>query len=186
MTIGIDIDGVLTNLSDFQLTRGKEYFGEIVNEKAFEIRNIFNCNRIKELEFWSKNLDYYYLGAKKGSSDYINLLHLKGHKIVIITARNIILKKITLDWLEKNNIYYDKIIFTCNKLQAMKDNNVDLIVEDSPKYIKELSKYYPVVSIKCPYNEDITNDNIYQVIGIDEMIILPIVSNNKKLSKKLY
>ena len=39
LNIGIDVDGVLTNLEKFQLENGKKYFGEtsIVNEKAYDI-----------------------------------------------------------------------------------------------------------------------------------------------------
>lgn len=61
--------------------------------------------------------------VQPGAREFLSKLHNEGHEIVIYTARNMktqghnvgkVLKnvgKITLDWLEKNNIYYDEIFF---------------------------------------------------------------------------
>lgn len=59
----------------------------------------------------------------KGAKEKIDQLKAQGHEIIINTARNMktqernvgkVLKnvgKVTLDWLEKNEIYYDEIFF---------------------------------------------------------------------------
>ena len=46
MRIGIDVDGVLTNLQDYQLKYGKKYFGEnvVINENGYDIQDIFGCS----------------------------------------------------------------------------------------------------------------------------------------------
>jgi capsule biosynthesis phosphatase len=60
---------------------------------------------------------------KPGAKDFIDLLHNKGHTIIIHTARNMqtrghnvgaVIKavgKITLDWLDTHEIHYDEIFF---------------------------------------------------------------------------
>lgn len=70
MKIEIDIDGFLTDIASFQLVRGQKYFGKMINEKGFEIRDIFNCSKSKKSEFWSHNLDYYSLKAREGTSEF--------------------------------------------------------------------------------------------------------------------
>jgi capsule biosynthesis phosphatase len=61
--------------------------------------------------------------VKPGAKEFIDSLRADGHTIIISTARNMqtqghnvgkVLKnvgKITLDWLEDNEIYYDEIFF---------------------------------------------------------------------------
>ena len=65
MNIGIDIDGVLTDFSDFRLSRGEELIGQIVNEQAYKFKDMFGCFAYKELLFWMHNLDYLKLPPKK-------------------------------------------------------------------------------------------------------------------------
>jgi len=71
---------------------------------------------------------------KKGAAEMIEKLRKNGHTIIIYTARNMktqnhnvgkVVKnigKITLDWLEKYQIYYDEIFFG--------KPNADLIIDD--------------------------------------------------------
>ena len=60
---------------------------------------------------------------KPGAAAFIQKLHEQGHTIIIHTARNMatqghnigkVMKSVgllTLEWLEKHNIYYDEIFF---------------------------------------------------------------------------
>lgn len=69
------------------------------------------------------NETYADVKLKKGAKEMIESLKKDGHTIIINTARNMqtqghnvgkVIKnvgKITLDWLEKNEIYYDEIFF---------------------------------------------------------------------------
>ena len=186
MKIGVDIDGVLTDIATFQLERGSKYFGKIINKNGYEIRDIFDCSRIKESEFWLKNLDYYKMSARDGSSEFLYYLKNKGFDIYIISARNLLLRKYTNYWLKTNNIYYDKIIYSNDKLKATKDNNVDIMIEDSPKNLILLSQYIPMICMKTFYNEMIDNSNIYMAHSIDEMysFVDEITSNMSKIKKK--
>ena len=50
MKIGFDVDGVLTDLENYQLEYGKKYFGEdkLVNENGYTIQEIFGCSKEEE------------------------------------------------------------------------------------------------------------------------------------------
>lgn len=56
MRIGIDIDGVLNYIADFQLRYGIPWFRErgyeVVNPNGFDIKDIFNCSDELRREFW--------------------------------------------------------------------------------------------------------------------------------------
>ena len=194
MKVGIDIDGVLTDIASFQLERGTKHFGNIIHKNGYEIRDIFNCSKKKEKEFWLKNLDYYTLESRSGSSEFTNYLHNIGHELYIITARNLFLKGYTKFWLKKNNIFFDKIIYSTNKLKSIKDYNINVMIEDSPKNIILLHKYIPIICMKAPYNEIIDNNCIHMVSSFEEIynIIEKLEKqgekdlNNKLLIKKRF
>ena len=65
-------------------------------------------------------------------------------------------------WLEKNNIQYDKLIFTddSKKLEECIKNNVKIMIEDNPKNIMNISKKVTVIKYNCRYNEKIEEKNI--------------------------
>lgn len=64
MIIGIDIDGVLTDIERFQLDYGSKYFFEndkktISNPNGYEIMNIFDTSIEKDNIWWEKYLVFY-------------------------------------------------------------------------------------------------------------------------------
>ena len=57
MNIGLDIDGVLTDIEKFQKAEGQNFFEkDISNDKGFTIQEMFNCSEQEEHDFWKKNL----------------------------------------------------------------------------------------------------------------------------------
>lgn len=140
MRIGIDIDDVITDTSDVI----KEY---IAKQK--------NCKKLKEhmveimkgvpvnpevVQFGLENYIKVFqeVEAKKNASQVIQRLLEKGNEIYLITARGENLdffkgsEKVTIDFLKDNHIYYTKIIFNAtNKAQLCKDNQIDLMIDDS-------------------------------------------------------
>ena len=61
-------------------------------------------------------------------------------------------------------IEYDKLIFSKSsnerKLQEIMDNRIDLMIEDSPNNINELSKIIPVICFNAEYNKKCIGDKI--------------------------
>ena len=187
MRFGIDIDGFLTDIGTFQLERGKAYFGKIINENGYNVREIFGCSKKDEIKFWAHNLDYYKLNARDGAKDFIDYIHDNKGTIYIITSRAYGYKKSILGftmkhfakkWLKKNNIYYDDIIFVKDdKLSVIKKYNIDVMGEDSPVNAAFISENIKVILMDSPYNKELKNKNIYRIKDFKEGI---------KLLKKIY
>lgn len=98
------------------------------------------------------------LDARVGSASALWRLRQQGVKIKIVTHRFVVdglQSKIVADTayaLEKNDIFYDDLIFTGDKDQVQ----ADLFIEDSPRHLLALDKAKKRV-VKCvmPYNKNI-------------------------------
>lgn len=180
MNIGIDIDGVLTNDDDYLLDCISKYCYEH-NLNGFDNPTLYEYRKLN----WDENIidDYrneYFLNyvknepARKFASEVIKKLREDGNKIFIISARyktaengkigNDNIRECTLNWLSKNNIEYDKIIFTkIPKVNEILENKIDIMVEDSPTIIDELVKIVKVLYYDTRYNKNIEHENIIRV-----------------------
>lgn len=94
MRIGIDIDGVLTDIEQWQLDIGSKkifenYNKEIVDAKGYDLKEIFNIEENLDNEFWREYLLDYAKNepARKHSDEVTNKLKEDGNEIYIITAR---------------------------------------------------------------------------------------------------
>ena len=176
MRIGIDIDGTLTDIEKFQLDFGSKFFSRynkfIVKPNGYETAEIFNVDDTLDNEFWDK---YYFDYLKNEpirrlASEIIKMLKDKGNEIYIITARhgenNISYeetKNFTKAWLDKNDVIYDKLIFSPEeKLDTCLENKIDIMVEDKPENINTLSSKIPVICFNAGYNQNCNGNNIYR------------------------
>lgn len=197
MNIGINVDGFLINLSKFQLENGKKFFNDnhYVNGYAYKFREMFNCSQKEEKNFWSKNIWKYSLRAEceKGASDTINKLKADGNKIYIFSSRigamqnNIsgdITRKMLTNWLKKNNIPYDSIIYYNNensakeKYEACLKLNINFMCEDQINNAIAMSEISNVILIDRPYNHGFKTNGIYRITNISE--VYNILSGNSK------
>ena len=180
MKIGIDIDGVLTDVERWQLDYGSKFYyeryqKEIVNFEGYDTNQIFNVDDKLDEEFWREYFKEYSLNveARKFANEVIDKLKQEGHQIYIITARGSFLShsadvmsieenhQIVLNWLKNNHINYDKIIFSPeDKLDICKENKIDLMIEDKVDNINKISKIIPVICFHAGYNKDCKNSNI--------------------------
>lgn len=151
MRIGIDIDDTITNIKD-KLTNAAIQYAKSLNKDVqnikYSIVDTYNNGNIYQKLF---NFNYeelkYFLGTiqeeitdnaipRENCIEVINKLHNDGNEIYIITARdkefheNPYLQ--SKKWLEKNLIYYDKLIVNArDKGKACIENNIDLLIDDS-------------------------------------------------------
>ena len=180
MNIGIDIDGVLTDVERWQLDYGSKFYyeryqKEIVDFEGYDTNQIFNVDDKLDEEFWRKYFKEYSLNveARKFANEVIDKLKQDRHQIYIITARGSFLshsadvmsieenQQIVLNWLKNNHINYDKIIFSPeDKLDICKENNIDLMIEDKVDNINKISKIIPVICFHAGYNKVCKNSNI--------------------------
>ena len=180
MRIGIDIDGVLTDVERWQLDYGSKFYyeryqKEIVDFEGYDTNQIFNVDDKLDEEFWREYFKEYSLNveARKFANEVIDKLKQEGHQIYIITARGSFLshsadvmsveenQQIVLNWLKNHHINYDKIIFSPeDKLDICKENKIDLMIEDKVDNINKISKIIPVICFHAGYNKDCKNSNI--------------------------
>ena len=115
MRIGIDIDGVLTDIEQWQLDVGGKFFSKynktVVNKDGYEIAEIFNISEELDDQFWNEYLYEYATKepARKYTSEVIKKLKEDGNEIYIVTARYLTnrdtdegkqMRKIVLNWLK--------------------------------------------------------------------------------------
>ena len=68
------------------------------------------------------------------------------------------------NWFKNNELYYDELIFsTVNKLENCRENNIDIMIEDSPHNIKQLAEFLSIMCFDTRYNKDCEGKNIIRV-----------------------
>lgn len=180
MKIGIDIDGVLTDIERYSVDYLSKYCFENnidfnIGESDYEIYKTFNITKEQEDEFWNQYLELYAKNekARSFSSETIKKLKEDGHEIYIVTARWLTnrddeignsMREMVKNWLFKNEIIYDKLIFTKaakeQKYEEITDNQIDLMIEDSPNNVNQLSRIVPVICFDTGYNRKCEGKNI--------------------------
>lgn len=150
MRIGIDIDDTLTDVKNELIKAGENYARslekDIKVDKNFEDKNN-NGNKWQEMfQFDYDELKYFLKDIQESITnkakprenvvEVINKLKNDGNKIIIITARDSEFHddpyKYSKDWLDKNNIYYDKLVVNArNKEDTCIEEKIDLFIDDS-------------------------------------------------------
>lgn len=178
MNIGIDIDGVLTDLEraviDFgtRMSVEEKWPIKIDMSKYWEV-DTFKWTQEQADRFWNKYLVKYVIESKPRmfSKEIIEILKKEKNNIYIITARNEYgmppeyygkMQELTREWLKNQDIKYDKLIFArdSEKLQQCIENNVEIMIEDSPNNIKDISRKIKVIKFDCQYNKQVDGENI--------------------------
>jgi len=195
MNIGIDVDGVLSNVLEFQLKIGAPYFKkkygyEIINPDAYDVKDIFGCTDEERNKFGWVVAAWHYMvryPAVENASRVIKMLKNEGHKIYIITGRVKVTEKnfagwlsrfILTNWLKRNKIPYDEIFF-CDEHHSVRDKitgcekyAVDVMVEDKPDNVMGLTKTTKIICFDMPYNRECGGENIIRVRDWNEVYSL--------------
>ena len=141
-------------------------------------------NTIKRTKEYDRTLSPY---ACKTSE--CQKLRKEENKIYIITARDESgmpeeyygkMQQLTKEWLNKHEIEYDKLIFAKDeeKLQKCIENNVEIMIEDSPNNIKDISTKIKVIKFDCQYNKNVQGENI--ITAYSWYHIYDIINKTKK------
>ena len=182
MKIGIDIDGVITNIEQFVIDYISKYCVENnieynIGNSCYNYCKTFNISKEIEMDFWNEYLESYAINekARPFASEVIKKLKEEGHEIYIITARWLTnrdddkgekMRDIVRKWLFENNMLYDELIFSKGdkerKFQEITENKIDLMIEDAPNNVKEISDIVPVICYNAEYNKDCIGDKIYR------------------------
>ena len=193
MNIGIDIDDTIADTFEALLAYSQKYTIEDLKRESnidiqkdylnhLYIQSASGWNDLETKNFWKK---YYEdilnaVNIKNFASKVINNKRKNGDKIFLITARwdmpNFDTKKLTEDWLQENNVQYDKLFMNASdKVQLVKENNIDLFIDDSFNNCKQISentnaKVYMMTSL---VNKNLGDKKIKRVFSwpeIDDLI----------------
>lgn len=149
MRIGIDIDDTITNTwNDIipyyslwfdipieKLKSGKPYYEPIKHRYTVD-------------QFFKEIVPIYegiipYVSLKDNVKEILDDLHRLGHKIIFISSRGrgyIDPYSLTKEYLDRNSVYYDKIIVNAeDKYKVCMKEKIDLFIDDSYKHCREVS-----------------------------------------------
>ena len=159
MRIGIDIDNCISNFDDVLLEEYLKHDKElrntgIINDKPYHITvGMFDWSKEENDDFYYNNIQRIAMSLKplNNAKDVIDKLKADGNEIYIITSRDngeyINPEKMTREWLEKYDIYFDRLILTGRheKGPVCKENNIDIMIEDSIKNCEDIENN----GVKC-------------------------------------
>ena len=180
MRIGIDIDGVLTNIEQYLIDYLSKYCIEKnikfnIGISNYKVSKSFNITNEQEDDFWNEYLENYAINekARPFAAEVIKKLKEDGNEIYIITARWLTnrdddignnMREIVKNWIIENKIVYDKLIFSKaekeDKLQEIIENKIDVMIEDNPNNINQLSSVVPIICYNAGYNRECIGDKI--------------------------
>ena len=186
MNIGIDIDDTIAKTSEETDIYAKEYTEKVLKRK-FEFRKIEILDPMwaRHLYGWSDEEDknfwnLYYekvMENVKPKDDAIEIINelSKENNIIIITARwdreSGIIAEITKKWIEKYNIKYDKLfIGHLDKRDIVKENNIELFIDDSFKTCKQISEIgVRTFIMNSRINKEMEDDKLERVFSWKEI-----------------
>lgn len=172
MRIAFDVDGVFTDLENYQLEYGKKYFKNIseedINYDEIDIKEIFNCTSSEREKFWIKYIwKYCFMPFEEEMSSLVRKLKSDGDEIYIITGRahttekgltGKLFRKMLFHMFEKENVPYDHIFFCSEKnsdvekKQICAEHKIDVIIDDKKENIESMKDVTRVICRDRIYN----------------------------------
>lgn len=157
MRIGVDIDGVLNYYELAVLEYGTKYCfetgrGKLEDANAISGKQIYGWNEEISMDYWKKYTKFqsWILPARTYAAEVIAKLREEGHEIWIVTGRSnadtlapdmprSTWEETTRYWLAENGIQFDEMGFGMKEKGAFcAENQIDLMIEDAPVYLKKL------------------------------------------------
>lgn len=190
MNIGIDVDGVLTDIGGYQLKYGSRYFKKhglrIVDPEGFDIETIFACSHKESSGFWHRYIWKYCLSEPviPGAAAVLRRLHSEGHRIIIITSRvytaeksamGMLFRTMLLYWLRRNKICYDEIVYCADdsdgsaKFKACIEKNIGIMIDDKPENLSAIADRLQVICYPAAWNRKIIDKRFIRVSGWKEV-----------------
>ncbi len=181
MVIGIDMDDTICSTNELIIEVADKYDKEVLggtgikDVNAYEFTEMMGWEKDMKGKFFADRLEYIMDNApiKEGAREVINRLHDNGWKVLIISFRKDKYLsdpfKLTKDWLDRNDVHYDKIfVNTGTKTDECIENNVTLFVDDKESHCEDVSSEgIDVLLFTNAYNHDEKRfkrvDNWYQI-----------------------
>lgn len=121
----------------------------------------------------------HHLLPREGVQEALGKIKKNGYSITLLSARNPDknpnIKNITENWLNRNKIPFDSIVFTKDKSAFVKQNKskIAMIVEDDPKFLNSFGKSRAeIIAFKNDLNRDVRRPHFHAVSSWKEIEIL--------------
>ena len=188
MKIGIDCDGVLTDMTAYICEYGEKWFKrKPVNPSGYSTAEVFGCTEKEELRF---GLKYFFVYCKKWpprsqAVEVNRKLREQGYELYEITARKFVMMKNPLGWysrhlfkkwIKKHGFKFDGVHFCSeshspeDKLEGCRRFQVDVMIDDRPEVVLYLAnKGIKVLMVDAGYNQDVSHPNVVRVYDWNEI-----------------
>ncbi|WP_165972288.1 5' nucleotidase, NT5C type [Paenibacillus piri] len=167
MHIGVDLDNTVldatsTHLQYYNKVSGLSLTPDDVND--FYLYRLYGWDETERAAVYHKyGHDIHWNSSPLPMAVEILQQLYNHHRISIITARPLLFRDVTVEWLKLYNINYHNISLIENKLQECINLNVDVLIDDGPHYAEEFAlANRPVILYEQPYNLSVTNDLVYR------------------------
>ncbi|PRX34867.1 hypothetical protein BX659_102184 [Orenia metallireducens] len=161
--IGVDIDAVLTDEG-----RGTEniwyknlcaYFnldGRVSN--SYDFRDAYGLSTEEVEDFINKKgLEIFEtVPPRPKCKEVLTRLKAKGYQIILVTARPEENNQVTLEWLSKHEIPFDKLYHSDEKINICKKEEIEFFIDDNPEHLLPMMKALeiPVFLMNMDHNQD--------------------------------
>lgn len=190
MNIGIDMDGVLTDIQGFNRRHAPHFFKRkfnrtVADESPYDIRDIFKCPEKEYKAYWKKYLFIYAIlePARKGAKVLTRKLRAEDHAVFIISKRVFtcqnnfmgkLMRFIVRNWLWRNGIRYHEIVFCDNdvpdsKRTACLEKHIDVMIDDEAVNINAIAPIAKVICFDASYNRNCSGKNISRAKDFGEV-----------------
>lgn len=182
MNIGIDVDGVLTDMGEYCCMRGEQLLGRPpIDKTAKKIENMFDITKREKMMYGGRLFFNYckHCPPREKVAEIFDKLKSKGHELHIITARRFITRKnpmgihcrrVLKNWFEKHKIRPDSLnLCSWKDIQLEKHQgclkvNARIMIEDNVDTAIYLAKRgIKVFLFDTLYNRDLEGENIVRV-----------------------
>lgn len=206
IVIGVDIDGVVNDLTLFHVACGTRYCLDnnilytVVNNHIDSV-DIFQWNAHTDRLFWEQ----YYLHLLLRSefirpfvSEVTKQLIDEGHTLIFVTARKDqdlpsnetqSMFNITSRYLQENHIYHSDLVLSQSKEKVIVSKHIDIMIEDNPLFFQQYSSLLniPLLCFDTLYNTQISGTNVVRVYSWHDVLqkIHLIGRSNNEYRKKL-
>lgn len=194
LIVGCDADGVLTDMSGYNIREGKKYFKkEPVDPNAYHTRDIFGVSKTRETIYGLRGALNKYCKEEPPrpySVDVITNLSNQGVEFHEITARKFVTfnnavgkyyRHLFEEWLKKHKFNFKSIQY-CSEEESPRDKlmgcsklKVDVMIEDKPDVALYLAENgIKIILMDAPYNKDLQHENItrvYDWLQIEKILI---------------
>lgn len=189
MNIGIDVDGVLLDMSTFLKRYGSSFFRrQPVSPSAYTAEEMYEVSKGAVTLFglrWFFPVYCRTYPPYEGAADVYASLCEKGHIILQITSRKLVTKRSPLaalsrfllkQWLYRNRFYYHELILceeegvAGQKLRCCLERQVQVMIEDHAETALLLAEHgISVLLYDAPYNQRVRDPRIHRVRNWEEI-----------------